>query len=81
VQESIVETDQDFWISVFCEFEIKEQLTSLIRILQYLMTLPQDNEDGKNYFNEMPQTFSSEEQTFFRKIIHLKKHTRIMMHE
>uniref|UniRef100_A0A8C2FIR5 HEAT repeat-containing protein 1 n=1 Tax=Cyprinus carpio TaxID=7962 RepID=A0A8C2FIR5_CYPCA len=47
-KEAVVERDQDFWISVCCEFEVKEQLTSIIRILQYLMTLPQDKEEGKN---------------------------------
>uniref|UniRef100_A0A671PYX9 HEAT repeat-containing protein 1 n=1 Tax=Sinocyclocheilus anshuiensis TaxID=1608454 RepID=A0A671PYX9_9TELE len=47
-KEAVVERDQEFWISVCCEFEIKEQLTSMIRILQYLMTLPQDREEGKN---------------------------------
>ncbi|ROL40980.1 HEAT repeat-containing protein 1 [Anabarilius grahami] len=45
-KESVVERDQDFWISVCCEFEVKEQLTSLIRILKYLMTLPQDKEEA-----------------------------------
>uniref|UniRef100_A0A671Q1S7 HEAT repeat-containing protein 1 n=1 Tax=Sinocyclocheilus anshuiensis TaxID=1608454 RepID=A0A671Q1S7_9TELE len=44
-KEAVVERDQEFWISVCCEFEIKEQLTSMIRILQYLMTLPQDREE------------------------------------
>uniref|UniRef100_A0A671PB53 HEAT repeat-containing protein 1 n=1 Tax=Sinocyclocheilus anshuiensis TaxID=1608454 RepID=A0A671PB53_9TELE len=44
-KEAVVERDQDFWTSVCCEFEVKEQLTSIIRILQYLMTLPQDKEE------------------------------------
>uniref|UniRef100_A0A671P5U1 HEAT repeat-containing protein 1 n=1 Tax=Sinocyclocheilus anshuiensis TaxID=1608454 RepID=A0A671P5U1_9TELE len=48
-KEAVVERDQDFWTSVCCEFEVKEQLTSIIRILQYLMTLPQDKEEGKNF--------------------------------
>lgn len=43
-KESVVERDQDFWISVCCEFEVKEQLTSIIKVMQFLMTLPQDNE-------------------------------------
>lgn len=45
-KEAVVERDQDFWILVCCEFEVKEQLTSLIKILQYLMTLPQDREEA-----------------------------------
>uniref|UniRef100_A0A8C1U1M1 HEAT repeat-containing protein 1 n=1 Tax=Cyprinus carpio TaxID=7962 RepID=A0A8C1U1M1_CYPCA len=44
-KEAVVERDQEFWISVCCEFEVKEQLSSMIRILQYLMTLPQDKEE------------------------------------
>lgn len=48
-----MERDQDFWISVCCEFEVKEQLTSLIRVLQYLMTLPQDSEEGERASSEV----------------------------
>lgn len=42
-----MERDVEFWISVCCEFEVEEQLVSLIKILKYLMALPQDKEDGE----------------------------------
>ncbi|TRY66425.1 hypothetical protein DNTS_028326 [Danionella cerebrum] len=45
-KDAAVEKDQEFWIRMCCEFEVKEQLTSIIRILQYLMTLPQDKEEA-----------------------------------
>lgn len=46
-QDAALERDVEFWISVCCEFEVEEQLVSLIKILKYLMALPQDKEDGE----------------------------------
>uniref|UniRef100_A0A8C2IB72 HEAT repeat-containing protein 1 n=1 Tax=Cyprinus carpio TaxID=7962 RepID=A0A8C2IB72_CYPCA len=57
-KEAVVERDQEFWISVCCEFEVKEQLSSMIRILQYLMTLPQDKEERKNCAVKKEETVS-----------------------
>lgn len=48
-QDTVLERDVEFWISVCCEFEVSDQLTSLIRVLQYLMLLPQDKEDGEKH--------------------------------
>uniref|UniRef100_A0A4W5MAZ5 HEAT repeat-containing protein 1 n=1 Tax=Hucho hucho TaxID=62062 RepID=A0A4W5MAZ5_9TELE len=45
-KDAALERDVEFWISVCCEFEVEEQLVSLIKILKYLMALPQDKEDG-----------------------------------
>ncbi|XP_072523688.1 HEAT repeat-containing protein 1 [Salminus brasiliensis] len=44
-KEAALERDQEFWISLCCEFEVHEQLTSLTKILQFLMALPQDKEE------------------------------------
>uniref|UniRef100_A0AAR2KP96 HEAT repeat-containing protein 1 n=1 Tax=Pygocentrus nattereri TaxID=42514 RepID=A0AAR2KP96_PYGNA len=38
-KEAALERDLDFWILVCCGFEVHEQLTSFIKILQFLMTL------------------------------------------
>ncbi|KAL2099230.1 hypothetical protein ACEWY4_005710 [Coilia grayii] len=40
-----LENDMNFWISICCEFEVEDQLTSLIKVLKYLMALPQDKEE------------------------------------
>ena len=45
-QDTALERDLEFWISLCCTFEVSEQLSSVIQILQYLMSLPQDKEDG-----------------------------------
>ncbi|XP_061612470.1 HEAT repeat-containing protein 1 [Phyllopteryx taeniolatus] len=45
-KEAARERDVDFWISVCCQFEVTEQLTSLINILNFLIQLPDDKEDG-----------------------------------
>lgn len=37
----------DFWISLCCQFDISDQLTSLINILNFLLQLPDDKDDGK----------------------------------
>ncbi|XP_017566073.1 HEAT repeat-containing protein 1 isoform X1 [Pygocentrus nattereri] len=44
-KEAALERDLDFWILVCCGFEVHEQLTSFIKILQFLMTLPRDKEE------------------------------------
>lgn len=36
----------DFWISVSCHFEVNEQLTSLVSILNFLLQLPDDKDDN-----------------------------------
>ncbi|XP_063039615.1 HEAT repeat-containing protein 1 [Engraulis encrasicolus] len=40
-----LENDMDFWISICCEFDVEDQVTSLIKVLKYLMALPQDKEE------------------------------------
>lgn len=44
-KEAALEQDQELWISVCCEFEVVEQLTSLSQILHFLSDLPNDKED------------------------------------
>lgn len=46
-QEATLERDQEFWVLLCCEFEVHEQLTTLIKILQFLLALPKEKEDGK----------------------------------
>ncbi|KAG7275600.1 hypothetical protein CRUP_030634 [Coryphaenoides rupestris] len=45
IDDVALEQDVEFWISLCCGFQVSEQLSSLIRILQYLMGLPQDMHD------------------------------------
>ncbi|XP_019730064.1 HEAT repeat-containing protein 1 isoform X2 [Hippocampus comes] len=45
-KEAALERAVDFWISVCCQFEVAEQLTSLINILNFLIKLPDDKEDA-----------------------------------
>ncbi|XP_028989805.1 HEAT repeat-containing protein 1 [Betta splendens] len=40
------EQDVDFWISLSCQFEVSDQLTSLINILNFLLQLPDDKDDA-----------------------------------
>ncbi|KAF5893881.1 HEAT repeat-containing protein 1, partial [Clarias magur] len=44
-KEAALEHDQEFWVLLFCEFEVQEQLMSLIKILQFLLSLPKEKED------------------------------------
>uniref|UniRef100_A0A6Q2XAX1 HEAT repeat-containing protein 1 n=1 Tax=Esox lucius TaxID=8010 RepID=A0A6Q2XAX1_ESOLU len=46
-KDAALERDVEFWISVCCEFQVEDQLVSLIKILGYLMELPQDKQDGE----------------------------------
>lgn len=51
LQDAALERDVDFWISLCCQFQVDEQLTSIISILHFLLQLPDDKDDG-----ETPQT-------------------------
>uniref|UniRef100_A0A673YEQ4 HEAT repeat-containing protein 1 n=1 Tax=Salmo trutta TaxID=8032 RepID=A0A673YEQ4_SALTR len=59
-KDAALERDVEFWISVCCEFEVEEQLVSLIKILKYLMALPQDKEDGEE-LNKPAMRFTEKE--------------------
>ena len=50
VQDAALERDVDFWISLCCQFEVTDQLTSLISILNFLLQLPDDKDDGEIKF-------------------------------
>ncbi|XP_055495531.1 HEAT repeat-containing protein 1 isoform X1 [Leucoraja erinacea] len=45
VKEAVLERDVEFWITVGCEFTVREQLQSFINILRYLAKLPEDKEE------------------------------------
>lgn len=47
LQDAALEKDVDFWISLCCQFEVSDQLTSLINILNFLLQLPDDKDDGE----------------------------------
>ncbi|XP_016336618.1 HEAT repeat-containing protein 1 [Sinocyclocheilus anshuiensis] len=74
-KEAVVERDQEFWISVCCEFEIKEQLTSMIRILQYLMTLPQDREEAPEKKRTRGRSAVKKEETVSDVIFNVEAHS------
>ncbi|KAM9838096.1 HEAT repeat-containing protein 1 [Aulostomus maculatus] len=45
-KNAALERDVDFWVSLCCQFEVAEQLTSLINILHFLLQLPDDKDDA-----------------------------------
>uniref|UniRef100_A0A3Q0SAU3 HEAT repeat-containing protein 1 n=1 Tax=Amphilophus citrinellus TaxID=61819 RepID=A0A3Q0SAU3_AMPCI len=45
-KDAALERDVDFWISLCCEFDVSNQLTSLISILNFLLQLPDDKDDA-----------------------------------
>lgn len=46
-QDAALERDVDFWISLCCQFNVSDQLTSLINIHNFLLQLPDDKDDGE----------------------------------
>uniref|UniRef100_A0A8C3TAF6 HEAT repeat-containing protein 1 n=1 Tax=Chelydra serpentina TaxID=8475 RepID=A0A8C3TAF6_CHESE len=44
-KDAVLETDNEFWISVCCEFSVQHQFQSLMKIIQYLTKLPENKED------------------------------------
>ncbi|CAK6982589.1 HEAT repeat-containing protein 1 [Scomber scombrus] len=45
-KDAALEPDVDFWISVCGQFEVSEQLSTLISILNFLLQLPDDKDDA-----------------------------------
>ncbi|XP_053156079.1 HEAT repeat-containing protein 1 [Hemicordylus capensis] len=46
-KDTVLETDTEFWISVCCEFSVKQQLQNLMTMLHYLTKLP-ENKEGEH---------------------------------
>ncbi|XP_034049132.1 HEAT repeat-containing protein 1 isoform X2 [Thalassophryne amazonica] len=44
-KDAALERDVDFWIGLCCQFEVSDQLASLIHILVFLLQLPQDKDE------------------------------------
>ncbi|XP_041671630.1 HEAT repeat-containing protein 1 isoform X1 [Cheilinus undulatus] len=45
-KDAALERDMDFWISLCCQFEVSDQLTSIISILNFLLQLPDDKDEA-----------------------------------
>uniref|UniRef100_A0A673BD23 HEAT repeat-containing protein 1 n=1 Tax=Sphaeramia orbicularis TaxID=375764 RepID=A0A673BD23_9TELE len=72
-KDAALQKDLDFWICVCGQFEVNEQLTSVVRILGFLLRLPDDKDDG-----ETQQTVVSEkgEDLIFNVDAHSSKELR-----
>ncbi|XP_031316671.2 HEAT repeat-containing protein 1 [Camelus dromedarius] len=44
-KDAVLEADTEFWISVCCEFSVQHQIQSVMNVLQYLVQLPEDQEE------------------------------------
>ncbi|XP_072230242.1 HEAT repeat-containing protein 1 [Leuresthes tenuis] len=45
-RDAALERDVDFWISLSCRFDVSDQLTALVSILNFLLQLPDDKDDA-----------------------------------
>ncbi|XP_061847030.1 HEAT repeat-containing protein 1 [Colius striatus] len=44
-KDAVLEADTEFWISICCEFDVRSQFQSMMKIIQYLTDLPENKED------------------------------------
>ncbi|NWQ91973.1 HEAT1 protein, partial [Burhinus bistriatus] len=44
-KDAVLEADTEFWISICCEFNVRSQFQSMMKIIQYLTDLPENKED------------------------------------
>ncbi|XP_054018256.1 HEAT repeat-containing protein 1 [Dryobates pubescens] len=44
-KDAVLEADTEFWISICCEFSVRSQFQSMMKIIQYLTELPENKED------------------------------------
>ncbi|XP_032098162.1 HEAT repeat-containing protein 1 isoform X2 [Sapajus apella] len=70
-KDAILEADTEFWFSVCCEFSVQHQIQSLMKILQYLLKLPEEKEET------IPKAVSnkSESQEETLQIFNVETHT------
>uniref|UniRef100_A0A8C3P1E3 HEAT repeat-containing protein 1 n=1 Tax=Cyanoderma ruficeps TaxID=181631 RepID=A0A8C3P1E3_9PASS len=45
-KDAVLEADTEFWISICCEFNVRSQFQSMMKIIQYLTELPENKEGG-----------------------------------
>uniref|UniRef100_A0A8C3XZW2 HEAT repeat-containing protein 1 n=1 Tax=Catharus ustulatus TaxID=91951 RepID=A0A8C3XZW2_CATUS len=55
-KDAVLEADTEFWISICCEFNVRSQFQSVMKIIQYLTELPENKEgnhktEPENLFN------------------------------
>ncbi|KAL8185848.1 UNVERIFIED_CONTAM: HEAT repeat-containing protein 1, partial [Gekko kuhli] len=64
-KDAVLETDTEFWISVCCEFSVKEQLQTLMKILHYLTKLPENKgaDDQQQKKSRLHKTKSQSQET------------------
>ncbi|KAH0622511.1 hypothetical protein JD844_024882 [Phrynosoma platyrhinos] len=77
-KDTVLETDTEFWISVCCKFSVTEQLHSLMKVLDYLKKLPENNEDdpGQKKSRQHRIKSSSQENELFNVESHSGKQLR-----
>uniref|UniRef100_A0A8P4KTT5 HEAT repeat-containing protein 1 n=1 Tax=Dicentrarchus labrax TaxID=13489 RepID=A0A8P4KTT5_DICLA len=46
-KDAALERDMDFWIALCCQFEVTDQLTSIINILNFLLQLKKEEEEDE----------------------------------
>ncbi|NXW62664.1 HEAT1 protein, partial [Eurystomus gularis] len=44
-KDAVLEADTEFWISICCEFNVRSQFQTMMKIIQYLTELPENKED------------------------------------
>ncbi|NXV10325.1 HEAT1 protein, partial [Cettia cetti] len=44
-KDAVLEADTEFWIFICCEFNVRSQFQSVMKIIQYLTELPENKED------------------------------------
>uniref|UniRef100_A0AAQ5ZYX5 HEAT repeat-containing protein 1 n=1 Tax=Amphiprion ocellaris TaxID=80972 RepID=A0AAQ5ZYX5_AMPOC len=57
-KDEALDRDVDFWVSVCSHFDVGDQLTSLINILNFLLQLPDDKDDGETMRRNHETNFS-----------------------
>uniref|UniRef100_A0A3Q3M1A5 HEAT repeat-containing protein 1 n=1 Tax=Mastacembelus armatus TaxID=205130 RepID=A0A3Q3M1A5_9TELE len=65
-KDAALERDVDFWISLCCQFEVADQLTSLINILSFLLKKAEEEEEKVEELIFSLETHSSKELRHFK---------------
>ncbi|NXD21175.1 HEAT1 protein, partial [Spelaeornis formosus] len=77
-KDAVLEADTEFWISICCEFNVRSQFQSVMKIIQYLTELPENKEDdpGKKKLRNCKTKLKNQDGQLFNVESHSDKQLR-----
>nr|XP_009486339.1 PREDICTED: HEAT repeat-containing protein 1 [Pelecanus crispus] len=72
-KDAVLEADTEFWISICCEFNVRSQFQSMMKVIQYLTELPENKEDDPG--QKMSRTCKTKLKNQDGELFHVESHS------